>query len=83
MEEIPNFSVVKQYRYLGILINNWLNPIGWLKETSKKIEVYIKRNRWLLKRYFKGTPESRFMLAKANDSFRNTMMIRLIKVIKK
>ena len=46
------FPIVKQYRYLGILINNWLNPIGGLKETSKKLEVYIKRNRWLLKRYF-------------------------------
>jgi hypothetical protein len=46
------FPVVKQYRYLGILINNWLNPIGGLKETSKKLEVYIRRNRWLLKRYF-------------------------------
>ena len=126
------FPIVKQYRYLGILINNWLNPIGGLKETSKKIEVYISRNRWLLKRYFsiktliqlceyfqksrmtygaavflqlntivnyidevcyrfmrniiglgKGTPKSRFMLAIANGSFRNTMMIRLLKVIKK
>ena len=126
------FPIVKQYRYLGILINNWLNPIGGLKETSKKLEVYIKRNRWLLKRYFsirtliqlceyfqksrmtygaavflqlntivnyidevcyrfmrniiglgKGTPKSRFMLAIGNGSFRNTMMIRLLKVIKK
>jgi len=31
----------------------------------------------------KGKPKSRFMLAKTNGSFRNTMMIRLIKVIKK
>ena len=31
----------------------------------------------------KGTPKSRFMLAIANDSFKNTMMIRLLKVIKK
>ena len=31
----------------------------------------------------KGTPNSRFILAKTNDSLRNTMMIRLIKVIKK
>ena len=117
---------------MNILINNWLNPIGGLKKTSKKIEIYIKRNRWLLKRYFsiktliqlceyfqksrmtygavvflqlntiinyidevcyrfmrniiglgKGTPKSRFMLAIANGSFRNTMMIRLLKVIKK
>ena len=44
------FPIVKQYRYQGILINNWLNR--GLKETSKKIEVYIRRNRWLLKRYF-------------------------------
>ena len=35
-----------------VLINNWLNPIARLKEISKKIEVYIKRNKWLLKRYF-------------------------------
>ena len=125
------FPIVKQYRYLGILINNWLNPIGGLKETSKKIEVYIKRNRWLLKRYFsiktliqlceyfqksrmtysavflqlntivnyidevcyrfmrniiglgKGTPKSRFMLAIANGSFRNTMMIRLKELAEK
>ena len=46
------YSVVKQYRYLGILINNWLNPFVGLKEASKKIEVYIRRNKWLLKRYF-------------------------------
>ena len=31
----------------------------------------------------KGTPKSRFMLAIGNGSFRNTMMIRLLKVIKK
>ena len=31
----------------------------------------------------KGTPKSRFKLAKTNGSVRNTMMIRLIKVIKK
>ena len=31
----------------------------------------------------KGTPKSRFMLAIANGSFRNNMMIRLLKVIKK
>ena len=30
----------------------------------------------------KGTPKSRFMIAIANGSFRNTMMIRLLKVIK-
>ena len=126
------FPVVKQYRYLGILINNWLNPIGGLKETSKKLEIYIRRNKWLLKRYFsiktliqlceyfqksrmtygaavflqlntivdyidevcyrfmrnilglgKGTPKSRFMVAIANGGFRNTMMIRLLKVIMK
>ena len=35
------FPIAKQYRYLGILINNWLNPIGGLKETSKKIEEEI------------------------------------------
>ena len=37
------FPVVKQYRYLCILINNWLNSIGGLKETGKKLKVYIKR----------------------------------------
>ena len=31
----------------------------------------------------KGTPESRFMVAIANRGFGNTMMIRLLKVIKK
>ena len=31
----------------------------------------------------KGTPKSIFKLAKTNGSFRNTIMIRLIKVIKK
>ena len=46
------FPVVKQYRYLVFLINKRLNPIVELKETNKKLEVYIRRNRWLLKRYF-------------------------------
>jgi len=31
----------------------------------------------------KGTPKSRFMLAIVNGSFKNTMMIRLLEVIKK
>ncbi len=31
----------------------------------------------------KGTPKSRYILAIANGSFRKTMMIRLLKVIKK
>ena len=102
------------------------NQIGGLKETSKKIEIYIRRNKWLLKRYFiiktliqlckyfqksrmnydatvflqlntivnyiyevcyrfmrnvfelcKRTIKSIFMLAIANGSFRNIMMIRL------
>ena len=106
--------------------------IGGLKQTSKKLEVYIKRNKWLLKRYFciktliqlceyfqksrmtygaavflqlntivnyidevcyrfmrnilglgKGIHETKFMVAIANGVFRNTMMIRLLKVIKK
>ena len=97
----------------------WLNIIGGLKKTSKKIKVYILRNRWLLKKYFriktliqlcvyfqksnvtygaayflqlntivnyidevcyrfmrniivlmKGTPESRFMFAKINKSYK-------------
>ena len=102
------------------------NQIGGLKETIKKIEIYIRRNKWLLKRYFiiktliqlckyfqksrmtydatvflqlntivnyiyevcyrfmrnvfelcKRTIKSIFMLAIANGSFRNIMMIRL------
>ncbi len=41
MEKILRFPIVKQYRYLGILMNNWIISIGGLKETSKKLQKFI------------------------------------------
>ena len=46
------FPVVNQYKYLGILINYNLDPIGSIQETLKNLRVYVYRNKWLIKKYF-------------------------------
>ena len=48
------FPIVNQYRYLGILINYDMNPIGSIEEVLKKLKVYISRNKWLIKKYFRA-----------------------------
>ena len=40
------------YKYLGVIIDNQLDPDTTLKEATKRIGVYVYRNRWLIKKHF-------------------------------
>ena len=55
-KEINGYPIKQNYKYLGIILNSTLNPIGSLKLTDKRLDKYISRNRWLIKKYF--TPKS-------------------------
>ena len=53
---IKGFPIKVNYKYLGIILNEKLNPIGSLNAVNKKLETYMTRNQWLIKKYF--TPKS-------------------------
>ena len=48
------------YKYLGIRMNKELNPMVHLEETRKRLNVYIKRNEYLINKYF--SPRTRVQL---------------------
>jgi hypothetical protein len=54
--EINEYPIRKTYRYLGIKIDNYMSPIAGVNEVHTKLNVYLKRNSWLIKTHF--TPKS-------------------------
>lgn len=54
--EINKYPVKITYKYLGIKVKNSLCPMTGLMDTNNKLDVYLKRNSWLMKQHF--TPKS-------------------------
>ena len=52
LDEYKGYPRVSHYKYLGIIIDNYMNPDRSVKETTKRIGVYVRRNYWLIKKYF-------------------------------
>ena len=51
-EEIDGFPVVKEYKYLGILLDERFNIRNHTAKIPKKLEEYFKKDFELKKRYF-------------------------------
>ena len=58
---INDYPVKSFYRYLGVRIDDNLNPRPHLLQVEKKLNGYLSRNRWLIKQYF--TPKTMVYLA--------------------
>ena len=59
-KEYRGYPVKNWYKYLGIRMNKELNPMVHLEETRKRLNVYIKRNEYLINEYF--SPKTRVQL---------------------
>lgn len=54
--KINGYPLKLNYKYLGIKLDRQLNPMTGLMDMNKKLDVYVKRNSWLIKQHF--TPKS-------------------------
>jgi hypothetical protein len=59
--QINGYPIKINYKYLGIILDRTLNPIGSLEATFKKLATYFSRNAWLVRKYF--TPKSLVTIA--------------------
>jgi len=50
--EIEDFPIIKEYKYLGIIINNKMRIKSHIGMIDKKLNEYFKKNYVLNKRYF-------------------------------
>jgi hypothetical protein len=50
--EIREYPVVYHYKYLGIMFRYDMDPFDHLVKLDKALVLYIKRNNWLIKKYF-------------------------------
>ena len=60
-KDINNYPLKNKYKYLGITINYNLDPMNHIYNINKKLYEYIKRNNWLLKKYF--SPKSLLLIS--------------------
>ena len=51
-KNINGYPLKNQYKYLGITFNYNLDPTNHLYNINRKLSEYLKRNQWLLKKYF-------------------------------
>ena len=49
---IEGYPIIKEYKYLGILINDKMNIQNHIGNIDKKLNEYFKKNSILNKRYF-------------------------------
>ena len=61
MKDYKGYPVKVTYKYLGIKLDYNLSPRFGLAETNKRLETYMKRNKWISKKYF--TPKGLMTLA--------------------
>ena len=52
VENIRGYPIKNWYKYLGVRIDYNLSPHTHLVKTKERLEVYIRRNNWLLRDYF-------------------------------
>ena len=60
-DNINGYPIKNTYKYLGITINNNLDPMAHLYLVNRKLSNYLQRNNWLLKKYF--SPKSLLLIA--------------------
>ena len=84
-DEYKGYPRASHYKYLGIIIDNYMNPYKYVKETTKRIDIYVRRNYWLIKKYF-----SIRSLIQINEYFQQSRLLYgvnvflpLIKITKK
>ena len=51
-KNINGYPLKNQYKYLGITLNYNIDPTNHLYNINKKLSEYLKRNHWLIKKYF-------------------------------
>lgn len=68
--EINGYPIKNRYRYLGMIVDRTLNPEGTIAASNEKLYAYIKRNEWLMKKYF--TPKS---LVQIGQYFQNSRIV--------
>lgn len=56
MHQYKGYPIRVTYKYLGMKLNNQLNPLSGLEETKKKLDVFLMRNNWINR--FTLTPKS-------------------------
>jgi hypothetical protein len=61
-KEIEGYPVKVNYKYLGIILNKAIDPRGSVILINNKLKGYLKRNDWIVKRFF--TPKSLIVLSK-------------------
>ena len=61
MHKHRGYPIKKNYKYLGITINNNISPREGLEQLNKKLEVYLARSTWINRKFF--TPKSLMSLA--------------------
>ena len=54
--DLRGYSKEKIYKYLGLHIDKDINPEVSLKKQFEKLDEYLVRNKWLIKKYF--TPKT-------------------------
>ena len=52
IDNINEYPIKNTYKYLGITINNNLDPMAHIYSINRKLSDYLKRNNWLIKKYF-------------------------------
>ena len=60
MDNINDYPIKANYKYLGVEINNEISPMTHLYNVNWKLSDYLKRDNWLLKTYF--SPKSLLLL---------------------
>ena len=60
LKDYRGYPVKNWYKYLGVRIDYNINPTAHLVMTKERLEIYMKRNNWLLKEYF--SPKSLIQL---------------------
>ena len=51
-DNIEGYPIIKEYKYLGILINDKMNIQNHIGNIDKKLDEYFRKNFILNKRYF-------------------------------
>ena len=51
-DNIEGYPIIKEYKYLGILINDKMNIQNHIGSIDKKLDEYFQKNYVLNKRYF-------------------------------
>ena len=51
-EDVGGYPVKNWYKYLGVRLDHNLSTRVHIVKTKEKLEVYVRKNGWILKEYF-------------------------------